>query len=69
MSLVGLNLLPGNTNNQGSVNDLKRLGRFLDVMAQANTDQGLEDGPIVNNLLKAEHWGERVVKITQRLNK
>ncbi len=69
MIWTGLGLLPGNNNSKGSVNDLNRLGSFLGAMAQANVDQGPEDGPIASDLLTAEHLGERVAKITQRLNK
>lgn len=69
MIWAGLGLLPGNNNSKGSVNDLNRLGSFMGAMAQANVDQGPEDGPIASDLLTAEHLGERVAKITQRLNK
>lgn len=69
MIWVGLGLMPGNNNSKGSVNDLNRLGSFLGAMAQANADQGPEEGPIASDLLTAEHLGERVAQITQRLNK
>lgn len=67
MIWVGLGLKPGNNNSAGSVNDLNRLGSFLGAMGQANSDQGPEFGPIASDLLTAEHLGERVASITQRL--
>lgn len=68
MIWVGQDLLPGNNNSQGSVNDLNRLGGFLGALAQANADQGPEFGPIQSDLLTAEHLGERVATITKRFS-
>jgi NAD(P)H dehydrogenase (quinone) len=68
MIWVGLGLLPGNNNSQGSVNDLNRLGGFLGAMAQANSDQGPDLAPIASDLLTAEHLGERVALITKKMN-
>lgn len=67
MIWVGLDLLPGNNNSKGSVNDLNRLGSFLGAMAQANNDQGADVAPIESDLLTAEHLGERVATVTKRL--
>jgi NAD(P)H dehydrogenase (quinone) len=64
MIWVGQDLLPGNNNSAGSVNDLNRLGGFLGAMAQANSDQGPDLAPIASDLLTAEHLGERVATIT-----
>lgn len=68
MIWVGMDLLPGNNNSQGSVNDLNRLGSFLGAMAQANADQGADLAPIPSDLLTAEHLGERVARITQQFS-
>jgi len=68
MIWVGNDLLPGNNNSKGSVNDLNRLGSFLGAMAQANSDQGADVAPIESDLLTAEHLGERVATITKRLH-
>jgi multimeric flavodoxin WrbA len=68
MIWVGQDLLPGNNNSKGSVNDLNRLGGFLGAMAQANADQGPEFGPIPSDLLTAEHLGERVATIAKRFS-
>jgi NAD(P)H dehydrogenase (quinone) len=62
MIWVGLDLLPGNNNSKGSVNDLNRLGGFIGAMAQSNVDEGPEAGPIASDLLTAEYLGERVAR-------
>jgi NAD(P)H dehydrogenase (quinone) len=68
MLWVGVDLLPGNNNSKGSVNDLNRLGGFLGAMAQSNVDQGPEAGPLPSDLLTAEYLGERVAKFAQKIN-
>jgi len=67
MIWVGQDLLPGNNNSKGSVNDLNRLGSFLGAMAQANADEGADVAPIQSDLLTAEHLGERVATITKKM--
>lgn len=62
MIWVGHDLLPGNNNSQGSVNDLNRLGSFLGGMSQANADQGA-DAIIESDIKTAELLGERVAGI------
>lgn len=69
MIWVGLDLLPGNNNSKGSVDDLNRLGSFLGAMAQSNADQGPESGPIASDLKTAEHLGRRVADIAARFKK
>lgn len=64
MVWVGLDLLPGNNNSKGSVNDLNRLGSFLGAMAQSNSDEGPEKGPILSDLETAKHLGRRVATLT-----
>ena len=66
MIWVGLDLMPGNNNSKGSVNDLNRLGGFLGALAQSNSDEGPEAGPIVSDLKTAEHLGARVAQITNQ---
>lgn len=68
MIWVGQDLLPGNNNSKGSVNDLNRLGGFLGAMAQANADEGPEVAPINSDLLTAEHLGERVSTVAKRFS-
>jgi NAD(P)H dehydrogenase (quinone) len=67
MIWVGLDLMPGNNNSKGSVNDLNRLGSFIGAMAQSNADEGPDKGPIASDLLTAEHLGERVATLAKRL--
>lgn len=67
MIWVGLDLLPGNNNSKGSVEDLNRLGSFLGAMAQSNADEGPEAGPIASDLKTAEHLGARVATQTKAL--
>ncbi len=66
MIWVGLDLMPGNNNSKGSVEDLNRLGSFLGAMAQSNADQGPDNGPIASDLKTAEHLGKRVATLTAR---
>ena len=64
MIWVGLDLMPGNNNSKGSVNDLNRLGSFLGAMAQSNADEGPDKGPIQSDLDTAKHLGKRVATLT-----
>lgn len=65
MIWVNLNMLPGNNNSKGSVDDLNRLGGFLGAMAQSNVDQGA-DGMRESDLKTAEHLGRRVAEVATR---
>ena len=66
MVWVGLDIMPGNNNSKGSVDDLNRLGSFLGAMAQSNADQGPEHGPSTSDLKTAEHLGKRVAMAAVR---
>jgi len=66
MLWLSLELMPGNNNSQGSVEDLNRLGSFMGVMAQSNAGQGPEHGPIPSDLKTAEHLGKRVATLAAR---
>jgi NAD(P)H dehydrogenase (quinone) len=67
MIWVGLDLMPGNNNSKGSVEDLNRLGSFLGAMAQSNVDQGPDVAPIDSDRKIAEYLGKRVAEFAQRL--
>jgi len=67
MIWIGLDLLPGNNNSKGSVNDLNRLGSFLGAMAQSNVDAGPEQAPIESDRKTAEYLGQRVATFAGRL--
>lgn len=66
MVWISLNLMPGNNNSKGSVEDLNRLGSFLGAMAQSNVDEGPDKGPIQSDLETAKKLGERVAKCAKR---
>jgi len=66
MIWVGLNLMPGNNNSKGSVDDLNRLGSFSGAMAQANADQGA-DAMLDSDLNTAALLGERVATVAAKL--
>jgi len=66
MIWVGLDIMPGNNNSQGSVEDLNRLGSFLGAMAQSNADQPAELAPPAADLKTAAVLGARVATTTLR---
>jgi multimeric flavodoxin WrbA len=66
MVWVGLGLLPGNNNSNGSAEDLNRLGSFLGAMAQANADQGADIVPPETDKRTAAHLGKRVAEAAAR---
>lgn len=63
MIWVGLDLPPGNSTSTGSVHDPNRIGSWLGAMAQSNTDEGPDKGPITSDLATAEHLGRRVARL------
>jgi multimeric flavodoxin WrbA len=67
MLWVSLGLPPGNNSSKGSLDDLNRLGGSLGALAQSNSDQGPEHGPIASDLKTAEHLGKRVATMVARL--
>jgi multimeric flavodoxin WrbA len=66
MIWVGLDIMPGNNNSNGSVEDLNRLGSFLGAMAQSNADQPAELVPPPADLKTAEVLGARVAETAKR---
>lgn len=68
MLWVGLDIMPGNNNSKGSVNDLNRLGSFSGAMAQANADQGAE-AMLDSDLKTAERLGARVAETALALKR
>lgn len=67
MLWVGLDLAPGNNKSTGGLDDLNRLGSWIGAMAQSDTDQGPEAGPIDSDLRTAAHLGHRVAMTANRL--
>ncbi len=66
MVWVNLNLMPGNNNSNGSVDDLNRLGSFMGAMAQSNIDEGPDVVPPAADLETARKLGERVAMCAKR---
>jgi multimeric flavodoxin WrbA len=60
MHWVGLDLPPGNNSSSGSERDLNRLGFWLGVGVQSNTDEGADTAPRKSDLATARHLGRRV---------
>lgn len=68
MIWVGLDIMPGNNNSKGSVDDLNRLGSSSGSMAQANADQGAE-AMLESDLKTAERLGARVAETAAALTR
>ena len=66
MVWINLNLMPGNNNSKGSVDDLNRLGSSLGAMAQSNIDVGPDVAPTAADLETARKLGERVAVCAKR---
>jgi NAD(P)H dehydrogenase (quinone) len=66
MVWINLNLMPGNNNSKGSVDDLNRLGSSLGAMAQSNIDEGADVVPPASDLDTARKLGERVAVCAKR---
>lgn len=66
MVWINLNLMPGNNNSKGSVDDLNRLGSSLGAMAQSNIDEGPDVVPTAADLKTASNLGERVAQCAKR---
>lgn len=63
MIWVGNDLLP-DSSSKGSIEGLNRLGSWLGLMTQANSDQGPDLAPPESDRKTAEHFGKRVAEIT-----
>jgi multimeric flavodoxin WrbA len=66
MVWINLNLMPGNNNSGGSVDDLNRLGSSLGAMAQSNVDEGPDKCPTQADLETAKRLGQRVAESVKR---
>jgi NAD(P)H dehydrogenase (quinone) len=63
MIWVGLDLYPGWHTTDGSASDLNRLGSWLGVMSQANSDETADVVPPASDLATGEHLGRRVAEV------
>jgi multimeric flavodoxin WrbA len=66
MVWVSLGMMPGNNSTQGSEQDLNRLGFFLGLGTQANTDEGPEETPPASDLETARLFGVRFAEACAR---
>ena len=64
MIWVGVEDLPGNNSSKGSPNDINRIGSYLGVMSQSNSDEGADKAPIKSDLETAKRFGARIASIT-----
>ncbi len=69
MIWVGLDLMAGNSSSKGSNEDLNRIGSWVGLMAQSNTDQGAELAPPLSDRRTAEYFGKRIVEVTQKFKR
>ncbi|WP_027059595.1 flavodoxin family protein [Mesorhizobium loti] len=67
MIWVGLDMMPGNSSSSGSTKDLNRLGSWLGVMTQSNTDEAPDVAPGNSDLETAAYMGRRVAQTVRRL--
>lgn len=61
MVWVGLAMLPANS-SKSQRNDLNRMGSFIGVMTQADSDVGPDVGPPAGDLATAEAYGKRIAE-------
>ncbi|MFF3402976.1 flavodoxin family protein [Streptomyces sp. NPDC002659] len=66
MQWISLGLMPGWNTSTGSPHDLNRLGSYLGLMTQANTDEPADHAPPTSDIATAEHLGRRVTTLTAR---
>jgi multimeric flavodoxin WrbA len=63
MIWVGLDLYPGWHTKGGAPEELNRLGSWLGVMSQANSDEPADVVPPPSDLATGEHLGRRVAQL------
>ncbi len=66
MLLVSVGTLPGHITSTGTEEQPNRLGTFLGLMAQSNTDQGPAQAPPAVDRADAEAFGRRIADATLR---
>lgn len=69
MIWVSTGLMPGNNSSKGSVDDINRLGSFLGLMAQANSDEGPDVAPPQADRKTAELFGARLAEVAAQFVK
>lgn len=66
MQWISLGLPAGWNSSAGGPHDLNRLGSYLGVMTQSDTDQPASVAPPASDLATAEHLGRRVAELAGR---
>jgi NAD(P)H dehydrogenase (quinone) len=66
MIWVGLDLKAGVSSSKNTGEELNRLGSWIGLMTQSNSDQGPELSPPPSDRLTAEYFGERIANITKK---
>jgi NAD(P)H dehydrogenase (quinone) len=67
MAWVGLDLMAGNCSSKGSNEDLNRIGSWLGLMTQSNSDEAAEISPPQSDRETAKYFGKRVALFAQSL--
>lgn len=66
MIWVGLDLKAGVTSSKNTGEELNRLGSWIGLMTQSNSDQGPEVAPPISDCKTAEYFGGRIANITKQ---
>ena len=66
MIWVSLGQLPGNNSSKGSPEDANRIGSYLGLMTQSNSDESAETAPPKSDRMTAELFGKRVAEAAKR---
>lgn len=64
MIWVGNDILPNTSGKSPNPDGMNRLGSWLGLMTQANSDEGPDIAPPQSDRKTAEHFGKRVAEIT-----
>jgi NAD(P)H dehydrogenase (quinone) len=68
MIWVGLDLVASCTSSKASESNLNRIGSWIGLMTQSNTDQGPDLTPPEGDRKTAEYFGKRIANIANSIN-
>ena len=66
MQWISTGMMPGNNSSEASPEDINRIGSYLGMMAQANSDQGPDIAPPAADHRTAIQFGERIAQSAKR---
>lgn len=66
MLWVGLDVKPGFSTSTGSIEDMNRIGSWLGLMTQSNSDEAPEKSPNQGDRRTAEYFGNRIYEVTKQ---